>query len=346
MFALLFIAGLFAASIAYELTGAYRDSRRFPPPGRLIDVGGCSMHLNNQGRGQPAVILESGVAATSLSWTLVQPEVARFTSVCSYDRAGLGWSGRSIKPRTVAQMVSELDELLSRARIPPPYVLVGHSFGGLLIRAYANTHVDKVAGLLFVDPVSLEYWANCSRYDKLRLTVAAKLARRGALLARIGVVRLALGSLASGQRRFPKLMAQAAAHQALEVLEHLAGEVRKLPREVWPIVRAHWSRSKCIYALAEYLESVPQSAETAISMPLPPRIPLTILSAATATAHEIEERDRWVEQSAHGRHVHVDKAGHWLQFERPDIVIAAIRELVDLVRSCRDATITRKYGSL
>ncbi len=278
------------------------------------------------------MVLESGIAASSLSWAVVQPKIAGFTRVCSYDRAGLGWSERCAAPRTVHESVMELHALLSSAGLRPPYILVGHSFGGLLIRAYANARADEVAGLVFVDPVSLNYWAYCGLKEQQRLQLGAKLSRRGALLARFGLVRAALATLASGSRFFPKLVARATAGQGRGVMEGLIGEVQKLPREVWPMVRAHWSSAKCFQTMAAHLEALPASAKAALLMPIPRGTPFIILSASNAQQGELEERDYWVEQSESGRHVRLSHGGHWVPLEQPDAVVAAVRELVEFSR--------------
>ena len=149
---------LFAAALVYQSLSSIRDRRVYPPPGRLFQVGKTRLHLHEQGQGSPVVILESGIGATSLSWAVLQPKIAEFTKVVSYDRAGLGWSTHASGRRTVSGMVDELHCLLSEAQVKPPYVLVGHSFGGLLVRAYASTYPSEVAGLVLVDPVSVLAW--------------------------------------------------------------------------------------------------------------------------------------------------------------------------------------------
>src|SRR6185503_2974176 len=126
----------------------------FPPPGKLVDVGGWRLHLYCTGEARPAqptVILESGKGDFSVEWSLVQPGVARFARVCSYDRAGDGWSDLGPYPRTLHQVVYELHTLLERAGIQPPLVLVGHSYGGWLVRLYASTYPGEVAGMVLVE---------------------------------------------------------------------------------------------------------------------------------------------------------------------------------------------------
>jgi pimeloyl-ACP methyl ester carboxylesterase len=124
------------------------------PPGRLVDLGGWRLHLHCTGEvggSQPTVILESGAAGFSVDWSLVQSEVARFTRVCSYDRAGLGWSDLGPHPRTLRQVVWELHALLETAGVRPPYVLVGQSAGGILARLYALTYPSDVVGMVLVE---------------------------------------------------------------------------------------------------------------------------------------------------------------------------------------------------
>lgn len=303
----------------------------------LIDVGSCWLHFNQQGTGTPAVILESGIAATALSWSYVQPLVAKFTRVLSYDRAGLGASTSCSIPRTIDQFIREFDALLMSAATPPPYVLVGHSFGGLLVRAYASLHPESVAGVVMVDPVSLEHWAGASDHELRRLAYGVRLSRRGAFLARLGVVRLALWLLATGGRQLPKLIARASAGKGTPAIDRLMGEVRKLPPDALPQLRAYWSRSKTFLSMAAHLESLPANARAALRMPVPPDIPLTILSAATASPAELDERERWVRQNNRGHHIRLENCGHWLHLELPEAVTAAVKDLVDLARSyaCR-----------
>ena len=131
-----------------------------PPPGRLIDLGGYRMHIDCRGTGSPTVILDAGLGDWSTHWTAVQELLKGNTRVCSYDRAGYGWSDPGPRPRDSQRIVAELHSLLDKAEVPPPYILVGHSFGGLNMRLYASTFPGEVAGLVLVDastPESLPY---------------------------------------------------------------------------------------------------------------------------------------------------------------------------------------------
>src|SRR6266571_790135 len=141
------------AGVVYQGIASAVDTSAYPPPGRLVDVGGYRLHIHCTGSGGPgpAVILDAGNGGSSLDWSLVQPGVATFTRVCSYDRAGYGWSDSGPTPRTSGRIVRELHTLLVNAGVPGPYVLVGHSFGGLNMRLYAYTYPQDVAGLVLVD---------------------------------------------------------------------------------------------------------------------------------------------------------------------------------------------------
>src|SRR5687767_4572673 len=146
------LLGLVVAGIAYQQFGRRRDRLRFAPPGRLVDVGGHRLHMLCTGAGAPPVLLESGIAASSVMWTAVQPQVATFTRVCAYDRAGFAWSDPPSCPRTFQRIVDELEIVLDDAGIREPTVLVGHSLGSLIVRAFAARHPERTAGLVLIDP--------------------------------------------------------------------------------------------------------------------------------------------------------------------------------------------------
>lgn len=120
--------------------------------GKLVDIGGSRIRIECKGRGEPALVMDAGLMHGLHTWDLVMPEVAKFTRVCSYDRAGVGESHRGKKPRTSQQIVTELFALLKNVKLKAPYVLVGHSVGGLNVRLYASQHPEEVAGMVLVDP--------------------------------------------------------------------------------------------------------------------------------------------------------------------------------------------------
>jgi pimeloyl-ACP methyl ester carboxylesterase len=142
---------LAATGALYQSTSAARDRHARPMPGRLVDLGGYRMHIYCTGQGSPTVILDSGLGDSYFSWHKVQPQIAQFTRVCSYDRAGLGYSDSSPRPRTSKDIAEELQRLLHNAGIAGPLILVGHSIGGFNVRLYASLYRSEVAGMVLVD---------------------------------------------------------------------------------------------------------------------------------------------------------------------------------------------------
>lgn len=138
-----------------------QDSTAAPPPiGQLVDIGGRRLHLNCTGRGSPTVVVENGSSSFSIEWALVQPAVSAFTRICTYDRAGYAWSDRGPEENTVEETMDDLHHLLAVAGVPGPYVLVGHSIGGMYVRAYQRRYPADVVGLVLVDATpeeDLEY---------------------------------------------------------------------------------------------------------------------------------------------------------------------------------------------
>lgn len=331
MFQILLIAAgliliLTASGWLYQLIGTARDKRRFPIPGRLIDTGPARLHIRESGEGLPPVILEAGIGASSLNWTTIQSTLSQFTRVCSYDRAGLGWSHPAASPRNIANAVEELHALITAAQIPSPLVLVGHSFGGLLARCYAARYPDQIAGLVLLDPLAASEWIEPSESQQKLLKRGAMLSRRGAVLARLGIVRFGLVMLSGGLRRIPKLVAKAASRATGEsAISRLVREVQKMPPETWPIVQAHWCQPKSFLALANYLECLPTSAAEASECG---DLPITILSASNSTAAQLAERDALASRSRRGKHTIAAKSGHWIHFDEPELVIESIREML------------------
>jgi pimeloyl-ACP methyl ester carboxylesterase len=188
---------LAVAGATYQAIATERAERAYPPPGQMVDVGGHSLHINCVGQGSPTVVLDAGSGAFSAHWVRVQREVSGTTHVCSYDRAGMGWSEMGPEPRGTKQISSELHTLLKGANIEGPYVLVGHSFGGLYVRTYAARYPDEVAGVVLVDSSSPKQVSHqpvtrdSDEPQKQTFAVVPRLARLGvSLLARLGVVRL------------------------------------------------------------------------------------------------------------------------------------------------------------
>jgi pimeloyl-ACP methyl ester carboxylesterase len=307
--------------------GRLRDRRNWPAPGRLLSVGAHQLHVHDLGEGHPVVVLESGIAASSINWTPVQREIATFTRVCAYDRAGYAWSDRARSPRTPEALVSELRTLLRASGAEPPYILVGHSFGGLVVRLYATMHPQEVAGVVLVDPALLAEWAEPSADRRLMLRRGARLSRRGAWLARVGFVRLVLALAAGGKRALPRRMAAATSGGALSTLERIIGELRKLPPESLPAIRAHWSRPESFLAMAEHFELLPATCSAIARCSHPDSVPLTVISGAHLSAEQRAEHEAIARGSSRGRHIIAERGGHWVHLDEPSVVVDAVRDI-------------------
>jgi pimeloyl-ACP methyl ester carboxylesterase len=143
---------LVGGGLAVHAVLSWREKKYMRPPGRMVEIDGHAMHLLATGSGEPTVVLETGVAGYFGSWEWVQQEVEKHTRVVSYDRAGLGFSEKTYSKRDAASIARELNELLTRAGEKPPYILVGHAFGGLLVLEYAHLFPERTAAVVLVDP--------------------------------------------------------------------------------------------------------------------------------------------------------------------------------------------------
>lgn len=324
---------LVSTGLVYQALGSARGARKYPPPGRLVDVGGYRLHIACDGTGSPSVVLESGIAASSLSWRLVQPEVAKFTRVCSYDRAGLGWSDPAPTPRTCARIAGELDRLLLSAGIPGPYVLVGHSFGGFVVRHYATLYPGKVAGMVLVDTIHPSEWRNPTEQQKRMLRGAVFFSYVGAWLARIGIVRFCLDLLTTGSPRIPRRVIRLFGRDATGVVERILGEVRKFPPDALPIVKTLWCLPKCFESMAKHLASLPTSAREIATDGIAGEIPLIVLTSGIHSPKLRMESESLACQFSGSKHILASESGHWIQLDEPRAVVDAIREVVEAVRN-------------
>jgi pimeloyl-ACP methyl ester carboxylesterase len=317
---------LVASGVLYQYFASRAASRQHPPPGELIDIGGHRLHVTCSGAGRPPVLLESGIAASSLSWAAVQPAVARFTRVCTYDRAGLAWSDVPSCPRTFDRIVDELAMVLRRVAPGERCVLVGHSFGSFVVRGYAMRHPDAVAGLLLVDP-AVE-WLTPDAPRAYRLRRARHLSRVGEWLAYIGIPRVCLALLIGGAPAAPQRFSRLFGETVAQTLGRLVGEVRKLPPETYPLMQEFWSQPKCYRAMADHLGALERDGAAIAQIVTPAEIPTTVISSANQPADQIEMQKRLADASHRGRHLIASRSTHWIQFDEPELITAAVRELV------------------
>jgi len=234
-----------------------------------VDVGGHRLNLRCTGQGSPVVVMDSGAGDTLQTWDWVAPDVKAFTRVCVYDRAGLGKSDRGPAPRTSGRIAAELHELLRRAKVPPPYVLVGHSFGGLNMRLFAARNPSEVAGLVLVDATPEDY-------------------------------------------------------PDVEGTLHTASEGEKI----------RTARAVAAPAYNDELDAMKESAAEVRASRPPPGMPVTVLTAAhkddspAFRAAWAALQKKMVESFPNARQIAAERSDHYIQFDEPALVTAAIREMV------------------
>jgi pimeloyl-ACP methyl ester carboxylesterase len=297
------LLALIAAGTVYEALARRGDARRYPPPGMLVDIGGYRLHLHCAGQGGPAVLLDSGLGDSSAVWAFVQQEAARTTRVCSYDRAGLGWSDPGPKPRTYQRAAEELHTLIQKAGIQPPFILVGHSAGANTVRLFAQSYPGEVAGLVLVEPPILKEVrpAFVGIFRLLRAGVGG--------LSRIGGIRL-LGRLS-----------------LMSLLFAGAKPPAGLSRQAGFLYRPQTIRASIdeVDALPESIRLVNQTVGPGAWDPWP----VTIIAAYRGDSPS-ERQTRPLKElaslSTRGKLVAV-KSSHFVHFEHPEAVIQAIEEI-------------------
>jgi len=306
----LLVVLLATAGFIYENISEARDRRFNPMPGQLIDVGGHGMHINCTGQGSPIVILDSGLGDSYISWHKVQPQIAQFTRVCSYDRAGLGYSDPSPRPRTSKVMAEELHALLHNAGIVPPYILAGHSMGGYNVRLFASLSRSEVAGMVLLDashpeqqkrfPQALndldKTWLREQEF--LEFSMPFGIPRLLGFCGKDAEVRAADCNFHSAQEGFAELRAfpESAAQTAT------TGALGDIPLAV--------------------LSHDPDRPE--------PDLPEDLLKPTNEAWQQMQ--DELAHLSTRSTHVIANNSGHYIQLDRPDLVIEAVHKVVDEAR--------------
>jgi pimeloyl-ACP methyl ester carboxylesterase len=323
------VGAITAAGIAgavYERVGMRRDREMLPQTGRSVDIGGRSLNIYCSGSGAPTVIFDPGNGDPGFAWAPIQSEVSRITRACWYDRAGYGWSDPGAFPRTSAAMAHDLHELLHRAAVPGPYVLVGHSLGGLNARVYTGRYPDEVAGAVLVDAAHEDEPRRAPRFmlapyapprwSWRAIWIAGQTARV------LGLIRLVTPRAA--------LPADPAMRPRAEILEALRRQP-KTQAELWDA-------------------TLPESYLQAEHTPGFGCRPLVVLTRGNARLPErptTEDRE-WIayEQvwmhdiqpklarlSTRGRQIIVAESGHRIHEEAPQAIVQAVAEVVEALRT-------------
>jgi pimeloyl-ACP methyl ester carboxylesterase len=305
--------------------------RRTPPPGRLIDVGGFALHLNCTGVGSPAVVCDAALGGSSLSWSLVQPALSATTRVCTYDRAGFGWSGAGPLPRTAGRIADELRTLLDRAGVEPPFVLVGHSFGGLVMRIFAARYRSDIAGLVLVDPAHPEDWVDPAPKERLKLDRGIALCRYGARAARLGLARTVSLLVSAGSLTLARAIVGAVSRGTLSREdEGIIAPVWRLPPEARAPLKRFWTRPEFFESLGSQIGSMCVSSGEALAAGSAGYgdLPLVTISSTNPGDYRLRQQEALARLSTRGRHVVASNSGHWIPLEEPQIVIDEVREMV------------------
>jgi pimeloyl-ACP methyl ester carboxylesterase len=305
------IAAAGIASAAYQQAADAADRRRFPPPGRLVDIGGRRMHLLAVGEGTPAVVIVPALGSNVLEWVRVLRAASAETTVCAYDRAGLGWSDPA--PATIDAMADDLHALLKAAGIAPPYIVAGHSMGGVVARRFQSRYSGDVAGMLLVDSSHEGQarrlgdkggWGDLKRAARRRIRILGL--RR--ICAQFGLVS-GLGAESLSWETVPEYAA------AAKAVSLSTKQRRTVVREMLLLAR-------------------PQGQPHDLGA-----LPLTVLSAGStgrrqwpAWAPWCELQDELAALSSDSVHMYAVNASHNVHLDDPAVVIQAIRDLVERCR--------------
>ncbi len=312
-----------ATGAVYQWISTKLDEKRYPPPGQLVDMDGYKLHIHCMGDGTPTVVLDAGLGCDSLEWALVQPEIAQFAKVCSYDRAGYGWSEESPYPRTSEQIVEELHALLSRSNIRPPFILVGHSFGGLNVQLYAKRYPNEVFGLVLVDSAhekSIEWLPPDPKQSWLEKMLCSP--RIWIFASQLGVYRLLVHSSGS--------------EQALNI-----------PETTRNAILAHQSTTKQARASFQENFNFPDNLQQLKKAQLSfGSLPLTVIAAGQAPNTD-GMPDAWVQyfqkflpawrllqqdlatRSSNGNLIIAENSDHMIPLHQPEIIVEAVKRMIE-----------------
>lgn len=318
-----FASLLSLALLAATLPGQTTDIG--PPPGRRIDIGGRKLHLHCTGKGAPSVILEAGASAFAIDWSLVQPEIARTNRVCSYDRAGSGWSDPSHVVETPAGVVANLHALLQAAGVKPPYVMVGASMGGIYVRLYDLRYPGEIGGMVLVDPSYEERLF--TMFEDKPVTIASLTADQ------------LRSTIPSGPATVPRRQPQTG--PPFDLLPHklyvLRVELERRLIESVPTSVPH----DVVFTFAEGQRAALAELHlltTTQTHSLGDR-PLVVLTRGIDSSQGLQDAHAAVaRQSTNSRHIVVAGSGHEIHLFKPAAVIQAIHGVLDSVHTGKKLT--------
>jgi pimeloyl-ACP methyl ester carboxylesterase len=295
---------LILAGSIYESVAEAADIQAYPPLGQMVDVGGYRLHINCTGTGSPTVIIEAGLGGWSLPWNAVQEEVAKTTRVCTYDRAGMGYSEPSPQPRYAQQFSDELHTLLERANVEGPYVLVGHSLGGLTVRIFAHDYPTEVAGVVLVDSMSPRQ-SQSSTEIVPQTSYQASVFSFPFFLGRIGLVR---------------------------ILAEPLGLIQTLPAQDQPAYAAFAVTPQTAQTFVDEAFGIQVSLAQANAVSSFGNIPLIVLTASLNQQTDWQMMQTELLALSSNSQQLFAESGHNIEEEQPEAAVAAILNMVSQLR--------------
>ncbi|HLO31474.1 MAG TPA: alpha/beta hydrolase [Anaerolineales bacterium] len=302
------LLGLLLVGYIFEPVAEAADAKAYPPPGQLVDVGGYRLHINCTGSGSPTVVIEAGLGDWSTSWGFVQSEVAKTTRVCTYDRAGSGWSEAGPLPRDAGQFAKELHTLLQNANIPGPYVIVGHSLGGLGVRVFVHDYPSEVSGVVLIESMNPKQISQLPTEERGQPNPQSRYYSVLTGLARFGVARL------------------------------LARPVTRMSSPaIIPNEKAYYARfvrPQSMQASKDESQGLAASEEEAATVKTFGDLPLIVLTGRLHTDPPAWQtwQTELLQLSSNSQQLFAENGNHVIQIEEPDAAAAAILQMVQQVR--------------
>lgn len=327
---------LLTAMNSLQIIGQTTDSFDVKPAGKLVNVGGYNLHIICTRSGKPAVILISGSAAFSFDWTLVQEKLSKYSQICSYDRPGLAWSDPGPAPRSLSQDVYELHNLLEAAGIKPPYIMAGHSLGGIIARKFAKEYPDEVSGIVLIDATSENAILNVKgKIERVRLSASAE--------KKIAPPKEKVDSLT----KVPSM-------EEIKELWSMIGEpgisspYNMLPEHIQKV--RLWAQSLPKYYIADNYEFLPEEFSQMYSDSLSYKLgnkPLIVICSVkneypeelgknvtdSLMTDKIQNQYKLSELSNITKLIETKKSGHEIHLSEPELVVDAILQVINSVKT-------------
>jgi pimeloyl-ACP methyl ester carboxylesterase len=319
---------LLAVSMGIFVTAAARTKarlkRQYPPIGQMIDIGGYNLHMHAEGKGSPTVVLDAGAGGIGLSWELVRAELAKTNRVVVYDRAGLGWSEPSPYPRDASTMALELHTMVVNANIPAPYVLVGHSLGGVVARQFAANYPEEVAGLVMVDT---------AHEEQMKYFPEAMVKMVNSMKGMMGLMK-SMSKIGLFALK-PNLVA----------IDDNGKLSNKLVKQMQGMMASSDSHLDAMIAESESVFAAQTQPVSTLG-----DLPLTVISHGQLDANAVhpslgqQVRDEYeaawqklqaeiTSLSTQGRRIVAERSGHNVMFDQPEIVVESVLEMLKSIQT-------------